>query len=342
MFTDDDELAFAIAHEVAHAALRHHVSQMRWKLALASGRQGERAVLETVKSAFDRDAEVEADRFGALYAVRAGYRFTATYEGLQRLAGASPGPRDDPSHPSYQERIEALKDFGGELKRSLEAFDRGTDALKAGKADEAIDYFTLFVGEFPNSYSGRVNLGAAYLARVRSHSGTPANLAEVLTILPDPGITLRGMMSLADVYRAQDHLQHAMRFAQPKDSIARAFLGLVYIRLREMDKARRVLGEALTADPRSPELHLCRGNVEHVAGRYDEAEASYREALGLRPAWPEAMKNLALTLEKTGNNDEALRIWKALEDHSQMGPEARVRAAALSVAVEATADAPER
>lgn len=328
-FPNDDELAFAVAHELAHAALRHHVSQIRWKAVLQARPNTEKALLETVKSVFDRDSEMEADRFGALYAIRAGFRYTATYESLERLAKAGGSPAEDPSHPPYQQRIQVLRGFREELDRSLLAFDRGVEALRLGRPDQAIEYLRLFVAEFPNSFSGRVNLGSAYLARVRSQAGTPGDLAETLAILPDPGVVLRGILDLGDVRRAQEQLQQAMRFAHPKESLARAVLGSAYIRLGDLGEARRLLEEAVLAAPTEPSILLCKGNVEYLSGRFQEAESYYRKALEAHRDWPPARKNLALTLEKKGDRPGALEEWQALEGDPDFGPEARDHIGAL-------------
>ena len=44
-----------------------------------------------------------------------------------------------------------------------------------------------------------MNLGAAYLARLRRRSGTPEGLGEPLPILPDPGVVIRGPLDAVDV-----------------------------------------------------------------------------------------------------------------------------------------------
>lgn len=216
---------------------------------------------------------------------------------LERLAKASPGPQADPAHPPYSERIAALRQFGGELEKTATLFKKGVEALEGGRAGEAIEAFSLFVGEFPNSHAGRLNLGAAYLARVRARSGTPGDLAEVLPVLPeiDLPLRLRELLDLEDIYRAQSQFLEALRLPHPRDMLARAALGLVYIRLQEIGKARRVLQEALEAHPQNADVLLALGNVEYMAAQYPAAELRYRAALETRGRdWPEGRKNLAL------------------------------------------------
>ena len=155
----------------------------------------------------------------------------------------------------------------------------------------------LFVAEYPNSVSGRLNLGAAHLARVRKNSGTPQGLSEVMPILPDPGIVVRSAVDVLDLYHARENFEGALR-VRPGEVLAQAGLGLVHTRLGEYDQARSRLDQARSAAPTRPELSLCRGNVEYLAEDYPRAASFYREALSLHPDWPEATKNLAMTYEK--------------------------------------------
>ena len=74
------QLAFAIAHELAHINLRHHVARLRSQRLVETGGTEHEALLRAIKNQLDREAEMEADRFGALYAVRAGFRYTASSE----------------------------------------------------------------------------------------------------------------------------------------------------------------------------------------------------------------------------------------------------------------------
>jgi len=100
----DDDIAFILGHEIAHAALRHYADyRLRNQEQVAYVKQlieqynfvGE---AEQVKSSAELNnvllpymmkirqlKEVEADQFGALYALRAGYQFSASLDVLARL-----------------------------------------------------------------------------------------------------------------------------------------------------------------------------------------------------------------------------------------------------------------
>jgi type IV pilus biogenesis/stability protein PilW len=67
---------------------------------------------------------------------------------------------------------------------------------------------------------------------------------------------------------------------------------------------------ALEADPAMPEAHMGRGLVmEYGFGRLKEAEAEYRRAIEVRPAYSEAYNNLGQLLARTGRYDEAIRCF---------------------------------
>jgi tetratricopeptide (TPR) repeat protein len=181
-----------------------------------------------------------------------------------------------------------------------------------------------FVAEFPNSASGRVNLGSAYLAKVRETAGAPMGLAEVLPILPEPGVVIRGFYSQSDLEDARDHFRKAID-AEPEDVTALAGLAMVEMRIGDLQRARQHVDEALRVEPDDGDLLLCSGNVYYLDRRYREAVSQYVAALSVRPGWPPAKKNLALTYESLERTDEALSLWRELVGDERYGPEAAQR-----------------
>jgi Ca-activated chloride channel family protein len=65
--------------------------------------------------------------------------------------------------------------------------------------------------------------------------------------------------------------------------------GAAYYRAGDFENAAAVFGRI-----RSPEAAFNRGNALLMMGQYDDAIASYRQALELRPGWIEAEENLAI------------------------------------------------
>ena len=54
------------------------------------------------------------------------------------------------------------------------------------------------------------------------------------------------------------------------------------------------------------------GSLLQSTGNTQAAEVAYRECLGVKPRFPQALINLGLTLEKLGKRDEALQQWASL------------------------------
>jgi predicted Zn-dependent protease len=292
----DDELAFVLGHELAHITLRHHIYQLRMQEAIEREGSGGKAMLDTVKGLFDRDSEFEADRFGTLYAVRAGYAYSATYAALDSIGNSTHGKQRDAHHPSFAERVELIKKFEKELRLALDAFRRGVKAHTDGDFEQAIELYHLFRAEFPTSVKGLLNLGGAHLSLVHRNSGSPGGLAVVLLpILRDPGIRLRAPLDSSALDAAEGYFAHVLQI-RPDEALAEAGLGLVETGRRSFDTARYHLEQAREREPFNPDFTLCLGNVEYMAGNFAVAIGYYEEALVQRPDWTEAKKNLDMAI----------------------------------------------
>lgn len=125
----EDELAFVLAHEIAHVSLRHHYQiVLRQRLAEQASRELQSAVqgndLAKLASAsgqiyargLDKAAEFEADRLGVEIMTRAGYDPIAALGVLDRLLKfKGSDPRAEllfSTHPSPSERLDMLLQAG--------------------------------------------------------------------------------------------------------------------------------------------------------------------------------------------------------------------------------------
>jgi len=70
-------------------------------------------------------------------------------------------------------------------------------------------------------------------------------------------------------------------------------------------KAFRLYSQILALNPGLPEVHYNRGVLYLKAGRFDLAEAAFRDAIALNPDFPEAHNNLGELLRVLGKLDEA-------------------------------------
>ncbi len=334
LYEDDDELAFALAHELAHAALRHNVTRrrldrilepkqiQRLRSASFGDEDGDRAIVtKMIQERWGQELELEADVYGALYIVRAGLRLSAAQDALRRLARLSGGPQMDATHHSFDRRIATLGQLEDQLDRVLTAFYDGVAALRAADAERAIDRFNLFVAQFPGDTAGRVNLGSSYLTRLRLRSGTPEGLSENLPILPEPIVSLRGEVYRPDVEAARSQFEIALAL---DDGDPRILSGLALVQMRRgaLAEARELLSSARALEPTDPDLCLCLGNVAYLDGEYPAARQLYAEALSLSPGWPAAMRNLALTAERVGDRETATHWWTELTHDARLRDEA--------------------
>ncbi len=83
-------------------------------------------------------------------------------------------------------------------------------------------------------------------------------------------------------------------------------LGVLLHQTGRHQEALDLLTRAVARNAQRPEFHNALGDTHRVLGQFVEARASLEQALALRPDYPEAVQNLALTLNADGKKDEAL------------------------------------
>jgi tetratricopeptide (TPR) repeat protein len=89
-------------------------------------------------------------------------------------------------------------------------------------------------------------------------------------------------------------------------------LGREHYEKREFDKAEHYLRQVLERGDRGfADVFNMLGVIHHDRGRFDEAQASFEEALQINPNYTEAALNLAVTYNDLGRYDEAKRIYGA-------------------------------
>ena len=135
---NEAQLASVVAHEVAHVTAKHtheKLSQMavatfgKNVLGVTPGIGG--MILSNVYninatgaiSAWDRAKETESDRIGMIYMAKAGYNPEAAIEVMQKMVAIDGGTGSRPwyaTHPSSQERLDALYAYIGEANQFYE------------------------------------------------------------------------------------------------------------------------------------------------------------------------------------------------------------------------------
>lgn len=125
LFTTESQLAAVLAHEIAHVVARHssqHIAKAKLTRGLsdavmvASGdaRAGQISAVvgKLVNMKFNRDDEIEADRFGVFFMMDAGYDpagMVQLMEILEELARGNRMPAFFSTHPSPENRIGRIR-----------------------------------------------------------------------------------------------------------------------------------------------------------------------------------------------------------------------------------------
>ncbi len=139
------------------------------------------------------------------------------------------------------------------------------------------------------------------------------------------------LMNRGKLLEARGRLEQAIA-AQPGNLEALNNLGVVYNRVRNHEAAMDVLGRAVAAAPAFAYAHLNLGSAQRGAGRFDDAEASWKKALALDPRLWDAWYNLGiLYLENRlpGREREA-QLNAAIEAFNTYKREANPRGADLA------------
>jgi tetratricopeptide (TPR) repeat protein len=96
----------------------------------------------------------------------------------------------------------------------------------------------------------------------------------------------------------------------PDDVQALSLLANVAADLGRVEEGLRWADKGIAADPSAPAPYYCKGRLWDLAGRLDQAEASYRKVLDLDQGHAKAHNNLGCVLTLQGRHDEALLCYR--------------------------------
>ncbi|HEX7833490.1 MAG TPA: tetratricopeptide repeat protein, partial [Thermoanaerobaculia bacterium] len=133
--------------------------------------------------------------------------------------------------------------------------------------------------------------------------------------LADPHATLGYAAGLFewDWDTAKRELEEAMRL-NPNYPWGPHWLGILYCGRGETERALELIDLSKELDPLSPIINVGAGIPLHIAHRYDEAIAAYRAVLETDPSLAPGHYYLAMTLEMTGDYDDAIsHLRRAIE-----------------------------
>ncbi|HIE51054.1 MAG TPA: tetratricopeptide repeat protein [Armatimonadetes bacterium] len=333
---NDDELAFALAHEMAHVALRHAEANRQLQRALQDlAAQGDqkalpRALLESLDRSLTRQQEYDADRYGMLYLARMGYPPMAAIRFLRRLKEAgldyTPILARNTDHPTTGDRIAAAFRTQADIVDVMNKFDFGLMYLMQEKYAEAAEMFEGFLRHFSDNKAAWNNLGLAYYhLAIRDLPLSRYALADAVVEF-ETSFVLRGEERIdPELYaRAREALEEALRL-DPTFAEAYSNLGNLFFMAGEYDQASHAYRAALLHKP-----HFAAAVTNYgafLATRTpkgqpvsEEAWAFLQQAVKDDPNLPEAHYNLALAAESRGEKQIAKEAWATFLTLQKKGP----------------------
>ncbi len=328
----DDEVAFVLAHEISHVQLRHFATTMNMTAAMEVLSTGEAAhasgdsgglgsaytELSRMATRYNRTLELEADLYGLLYAMRAGYPAQSgidAMESMKLLVGEVPEwMADDSSHPTFSMRVTELQAGTQTVTETYALFDAGVAYARAGDYEAAIPAFQQFLTLFPKSSAGWSNLGTCYLHEaVKSFPEDPWK--DDLPLYLKADITVRGGPDKLMMGRARDAFSRALELDPNRDA-ALGNLGVMARLEGDYPGAEALLTKALELDPDYPGYLNNLGNVHAAAGDLKKADKWWGKALKADPGVPYAKANRAqgwVLQGKKKTKQDAIALYEELE-----------------------------
>lgn len=173
-------------------------------------------------------------------------------------------------------------------KSAVKEFDKGVDADKDHRTDDAIHHYEKAINAAPDFYPARNNLGSDYLAK-------------------------------SDFPNAQKQFEEAIRLNKD-DSQAYFNLGNVLSLTGKLPESEKVLKQGLEKRPDSAFGHFLLGSLYSRAGQKVEAERNLQDALKLDPSMPQAYLQLVNLYMQEKRNAEAITELEAFLHAFPDGP----------------------
>ena len=266
-------------------------------------------------SRFPEDADIA--HFGGVLANRMG-RYEVAVQRLDRSLRLRPGRARALAAIGFaRERLgrldEAVRDFDAAIGADpnfVEAHNGlGVALQRAGRPDAALRAFERAIALDPNGVEPRLNSArilqeggriAAAAQRFREAFAAGAGRADVLRACA------LGLQQVGDLPAALQAFR-ALAASEPRDAIARSRLALALESGGFAAEGWNEIEAALELGADHPEVQNVHGILLMHRNRLDEAASAFRRAAALDPAFGEARVNLANTLVRMGEREDALR-----------------------------------
>ncbi len=307
---NDDELAFILAHELAHLAANHHDNM---ETALA-GFAAEFGLGRRLPREISGQKEIEADQKGVIFGAVAGYdprgAFTILDKAIAKLdAGRVP---KEVRKQKIGERLRAATD-------KIDLFHLGLLFFYRGDLSAAEGAFRNFLSVYESSEVYN-NLGVVYHRRA-SHTSSDSCRSGPPTIKSSPLLDIRTTAEKLSVkagtgkercddqnyrewlHKAISRYKKAGRL-NPNHTKALINLGIAYDDLEEYDTAVSVYKKALKFGESLKELHNNLGVAYIYLKEFEKASKSLNRALDLDKDFAPPYFNLGVLEELAGGRNK--------------------------------------
>lgn len=171
------------------------------------------------------------------------------------------------------------------------------------------------------------------LGLMLSEKGDAAEAVRILSAFADskePALLNAYGIALADLGRQKEAIAQFERVLQldPANAVAYQNLGIVALRIGQVDRAGQFLTRALQLDPKLPRALNTLGVVFARRNDYARAVGAWQQAVTLDPRQYDALFNLGMVAGRAGNRDEARKALTQFVDGAPRQRYAREIAAA--------------
>lgn len=256
LVSTDDELAFIIAHEMAHSDNRDTADSI--EQIYAEKYKSEEDTKVSISDAmlkgyfFNRIQEYRADSQAVLYLYLAGYDPEAGLRVMnkfqQKFGPYPPGTEEVAGHPSYTNRKRNIEAFIKEMKYVENFYIRDGDKFMAQQNYfDAIKSYTEYLGFFYNSSLAYSKRGYAYyLKAVGQNSNSKYAWSDGRN--PKEIKTKSGNLDTVNLYNALKDFQKAGTIDTTNSELYN-FMGLISAQLGEYNVALDYLKKAIELKP---------------------------------------------------------------------------------------------
>jgi len=318
----DDELAFIIAHEMAHSDNRDTADSIEQIYAEKYRDKQDKKISisdEMLKgNFFNRIQEYRADSQATLYLYLAGYDPEAgisVMDKFQRKYGSfPPGVEKVTGHPSHLNRKRNIEAFVKEMKYVEKFYFRdGEKYLESKDYDDATRSFTNYLAFFYNSPGGYFKRGYAYYLKAMGNN----QLNEFIwddgrEITGKPGTKGSKQIDKLSLIRAKNDFDKAKKL-DTTNSMTHNYIAIINAELGKSKQALKDINYALQLNPKNcavinniAVIYLRESNLE-------EAKSYLNRGVSTCPDNISINYNLGVLFQREGNIEKAKQYFNKVK-----------------------------